>query len=72
MAVAEWSLGRGFARMFLSAVENFAADRGVGSFRIDTNHDNAEMLRLLDRCGFEQCGIIHYQKGERIAFEKLI
>lgn len=72
MAVAERVLGRGFGAMFMHAVENFAADRGIGAFRIDTNYDNAEMLRLLDRCGFEQCGIIHYPKGERIAFEKLI
>lgn len=72
MAVAERMLSRGYGRMFLSAVESFAADRRVGAFRIDTNYDNAEMLRLLDRCRFEQCGIIHYPKGERIAFEKLI
>ena len=43
-----------------------------GSFKVDTNFDNDRMLHLLDKLGFERCGIIQYPQGERIAFEKLI
>ena len=32
----------------------------------------SRMLALLDRCGFEFTGLVHYPTGERRAFEKLI
>lgn len=72
MAVALHAQCQGIARRFLKAVERLAAEKGIGSFRIDTNFDNDRMLRLLDTCGFEHCGKITYESGERIAFEKRI
>lgn len=72
LAVASDVIGRGLGRMFLEAVARMAASRGIGSFRIDTNHDNAEMLALLSHLQFEQCGTVGYEHGRRIAFEKLI
>lgn len=72
IAVAMDEQSRGVGRLFLSSVENLAAESGVGSFRIDTNFDNERMLALLDRCGFEFTGLVHYVTGERRAFEKLI
>lgn len=72
LAVAADCRGRGVASAFMKAVAVEASDRGVGAFRIDTNFDNSEMLRMLERLGFERCGTVHYPKGERIAFEKLI
>lgn len=63
---------KGVGRRFMKAVEDFAASRGMGSFRIDTNYDNDRMLHLLENLGFEFTGIINYPQGERRAFEKLI
>ena len=70
MAVASDSQCRGVARRFFAAVENLAVSKGIFSFRVDTNYDNVRMLRLLDRLGFEYCGKINYESGERMAFEK--
>ncbi len=72
MAVALHAQRQGIARRFFTAVENLAASKGVASFRVDTNYDNDRMLRLLEDCGFEYCGKITYEKGDRMAFEKLI
>jgi len=40
------------------------------SIRIDTHKDNAAMLKLLQKLGFEYCGIIWLENGdERLAFQ---
>lgn len=72
LAVASDSHGRGLARRFIDIACDLAAERGIGSMRVDTNHDNDRMLRLLAAADFERCGIITYENGQRIAFEKLI
>jgi GNAT superfamily N-acetyltransferase len=64
--------GRGIGARTFRAVEQLAAAEGVGSFKIDTNYDNAVMLHLMEKLGFEYCGKIQYERGERMAFEKLI
>ena len=70
MAVADGECGKGVAAEFLRHAEEMARERGIGAFRIDTNHDNRPMLRLLERIGFTFCGKVVYRSGERLAFEK--
>lgn len=49
-------------------VENFGVD-----VRIDTHHDNAVMLHVLEKNGFVRCGTIYIDDGtSRIAFQKVI
>lgn len=64
--------GHGIATRVFRAVENLAAGQGIGSFKIDTNYDNFVMLHLMEKLEFEHCGTIHYERGDRMAFEKLI
>ena len=69
-------------------VHRIASDgsvRGVGSFclewayaqsghlRVDTHPDNLPMQRLLEKCGFVRCGIIHVVEDNypRYAYEKM-
>ena len=70
IAVADGERGRGVAAEFMRRTEAMARERGIGAFRIDTNHDNRPMLRLLERMGFTFCGKVVYRSGERLAFEK--
>lgn len=70
LAVADSQKGRGVATEFMRQVQTLARSRNVGAFRIDTNFDNRYMLRMLEKLGFAYCGKIHYQSGERLAFEK--
>lgn len=72
LAVLATKQRSGLAKSFLSAVEQLALNRGVRSFRIDTNFDNIRMLALLEKCGFTYCGEIMYDKGSRKAFEKIV
>ncbi len=72
LAVLQSETCRGLGRKFLMAVEQLAAEHGIGSFRIDTNYDNYAMLHLLENYNFSYCGEIEYPQGKRMAFEKLI
>lgn len=72
LAVADGEKRRGVAGRFLDECAALARLRGCRSFRIDTNFDNRYMLRLLARQGFVRCGVIRYEGGERIAFERAL
>ena len=72
LAVADGAKRRGVAGRFMRQVEALAREKGVGSFRVDTNFDNRYMLRLVERRGFVYCGKVRYGSGERLAFEKVL
>lgn len=72
LAVADAMKGRGVAVRFIDEAEKMAVGNGVHSFKVDTNHDNARMLRVLDKLGFTHCGYISYPQGDRMAYEKLL
>lgn len=72
LAVADEALGRHLGTEFLRHAERLALQRGVSSFRIDTNFDNHRMLRILTREGFTRCGTVGYRGSSREAFEKLL
>ena len=72
MTVSQTMKGKGFGRVFMETIEEYARSLGVKSFRIDTNFDNYAMLALLNKLGFTYCGEIQYESGSRKAFEKLI
>lgn len=64
--------GRHLATRWMQLLFGEAQRLGCRSMRIDTNHDNVQMLRLLPQCGFSQCGAVMQSDGERIAFERLL
>ena len=44
----------------------------IANIRVDTHQDNLIMLHLLDKYGFQKCGIIYVRDGTpRIAYQKL-
>ena len=54
-----------------SAVLKYAEDCNP-HVRIDTHHDNVVMQHVLEKHGFQRCGIIYLEDGDpRIAYEKL-
>lgn len=72
LAVAEAAKGNGVGLLFIQETERLALTAGIHNFRVDTNHDNERMLRLLDKAGFTHCGTICYPQGSRMAFEKML
>ena len=63
---------KGLASSITQYAIDFAKAKGIHSFRIDTHTENRFMLNLLTKFGFTYCGEIHYEHGDRIAFEKVI
>ena len=61
LAVAGNAQQRGFGTFFLQQVE-----------RLMQEFDNAAMLHTFEKLGFQYCGEIYYDKGARMAFEKVI
>ena len=73
LAVGAAFHGRGLGRAMLLKAEHVALSRCIGSIKVDTNHDNAEMLGLLGSLGYTHCGTVSYGfRGERMAFEKVL
>lgn len=73
LAVNPSAQGRGWGRRYLLAAERWCAGRGIRSIKIDTNHDNIQMLSMMDSLGYSRRGDIDYgPKGMRIAFEKIV
>lgn len=70
MCVAEQWLGQGLGRRFMEEVEKAAHNR-VTSIRIDTHADNPVMHHLVQRLGFQRCGIIYFESRYLVAYEKL-
>ncbi len=64
--------GRGLASQWMAMLIDEARGLNCLSMRIDTNHDNVQMLRLLPRNGFAYCGKVWQSGGERMAFERVI
>ena len=59
---------RGVLRQCLAFCE-----QQVPNVRIDTHHDNAVMRHLLEKLGYERCGIIHVEdRSPRIAYQKVV
>lgn len=65
--------GCGFAGMIMKEVEKLCIKNHVHSIKIDTHADNKSMQNLIKKSGFEYCGIIYLEDGnKRIAFEKTL
>ena len=68
----DWhNMGMGTALMGLA--DKICEVKKIPSIRVDTHADNISMQKLLEKCGFEKCGVIHLENGEpRTAYEKII
>lgn len=63
---------KGLASAIMQYAIDFALSKGIHSFKIDTHVENQYMLNMLSKMGFAYCGEIHYEHGDRVAFEKMI
>ena len=72
VAVADEMLRQGIATLFMQKIEKMSLERGIRSFRVDTNFDNSYMLKIFDKLGFAYCGEVFYVANQRMAFEKIL
>ena len=72
VAIAETHLGKGFAKVLFTFIEEFAKDNNIYSIKADTNFDNGAMLSLFDKSGYVYCGEVHFRGSPRKAYEKVL
>lgn len=72
VAVAKQYLGKGIARLMLGFIDEYALKNNIFSVRADTNFDNAAMLALFEKTGYQYCGEVYFRGSPRKAFEKLL
>lgn len=57
----------------MNDAEKICTQNKVYSIKVDTHENNKPMQRLLEKLGYEYCGIIYLENGDkRVAFEKLL
>lgn len=72
VAISSGQLGKGLAQEMLRLIEVYALDHGIDSVKVDTNFDNAGMLRILEKLGYVYCGEVYFRGSPRKAFEKVL
>ena len=73
LAVADEMKQQGIATLFMQKIEELSQEKGIRSFRVDTNFDNSYMLKIFDKLGFTYCGEVFYDDAnQRRAYEKII
>lgn len=72
VAVSPKAKGKGIATAFFRMAEDLCRARGVPSIKVDTNFDNAPMLRIMDKLGYTYCGEVYFRGKARRAYEKVI
>jgi GNAT superfamily N-acetyltransferase len=64
--------GKGVATNLFKMIEDLCIEQKVYSIKVDTNFDNAPMLRILDKLSYTYCGEIIFNGAPRKAYEKVI
>lgn len=72
VAAAKKAKGKGIATVLFSMLEDYAKDHSVFSIKVDTNFDNAAMLRILEKLKYTYCGEVYFRGSARRAFEKVL
>ena len=72
VATSNASKGKGVATHLFKIIEDLCIAQNVHSIKVDTNFDNAPMLRILDKLNYTYCGEIFFRGAPRKAYEKVI
>lgn len=65
--------GYGLSSVIIKYIEEMCIERGIKSIKVDTHKNNESMQRLLEKNGFQYCGIIYLlDNSERLAYEKVL
>lgn len=71
IAVSEKEKRRGLGQVLFKETEKLTKNLGLKNIRVDTHEDNFRMNHLLEKMGYEYCGIIRLPNGDlRKAFQK--
>lgn len=72
VAASPLATGKRAATRLFELVEDLCREQNVHSIKVDTNFDNAPMLRIMDKLGYTYCGEVFFNGSARKAFEKVL
>ncbi|MFT5254537.1 MAG: GNAT superfamily N-acetyltransferase [Flavobacteriales bacterium] len=72
VAISKKRLGKGFAKMIIRYVEEFALKQGIYSIKADTNFDNIAMIKIFEQMNYTLCGLVYLRESPRKAYEKVL
>jgi GNAT superfamily N-acetyltransferase len=72
VATANAVKGRGVGTHLLNLIADLCITKKVFSIKIDTNFDNKQMLRILEKIGYTYCGEVFLAGASRMAYEKVL
>lgn len=72
VATSKAAKGKGLATRLFQMIEDLAIGKNVYSIKVDTNFDNAPMLRIAEKLGYTYCGEVYFRGSARKAFEKVL
>lgn len=72
LAFSKKARGQGIAGIAFDLIEAFCIKNNVRNIRVDTDFPNKRMQHILEKLGFVNCGIVVFQGGEKMAYDKLL
>lgn len=72
MAFRKKYRGTGLADIVFKMVEDLCIKNNIRNIRVDTDFPNTRMQHILKKNGFINCGVIVFQGGKKLAFDKLL
>ena len=69
MAFSGSARGGGLSREAFRLIRAFCLDHGIDAIRVDTQEENKVMQHILEREGFQYCGLIRFDGGPKLAYE---
>jgi GNAT superfamily N-acetyltransferase len=72
VAASPMAKGKKAGTHLFQLVERLCVDNNIYSIKVDTNFDNAPMLKLLENLNYTYCGEVFFQNAPRKAFEKVL
>ncbi len=72
VATSEMHKGKGIATKLFILLEGLALSKNTFSIKVDTNFDNKQMLKILEKLNYTFCGTIYVSGAPRMAYQKLL
>ncbi|WP_127058497.1 GNAT family N-acetyltransferase [Veillonella ratti] len=72
MAFSKKARGKGIADIAFGLIDKLCVAKGVKYIRVDTDFPNKRMQHILTKNGYIYCGVIVFQNGDKLAYDKFL
>ena len=69
MAFSQHVRRKGLSGKAFTLIKDFCDENGIDAIRVDTQDENKVMQHILEREGFEYCGLVTFDGGPKLAYE---